>query len=489
MRCTTTVADDAPRLAATLLYGLAVAASAPRALSWDALSFLGQARAPGAPDYGHALYVGLLGVMERLCSGLLGGPERAASTLSVLGAAVTFFLLWGRVERAGATKPGAAVAAAFFAATPLFWHEAGSIEPSSWTIAFLLLAADAAEAYGRVRTGKRMLALAACFTAAMGFHVVSICALPWLVRLAAGPAPRPPLRHLAIPVAIAAWVTALAWHDARFEIFWIYWRGFVPRYADGAVGIVGEHLTRAVTLAREGLPVLLVMGVASALWLRSHRPRARAAAATLALPYGLAFLVFGKPLVGLLLPVALALGLLLAEAAGTIGDLGRSATATPTTRRVLTAYLSLALAAQLGLTLHEARAWRTAPDLDRDRAARLVRSLPESSMIFAGPLAAHIRYAHPDVRLVALPELLHHASGRRWRVDPVVVVHRRARRLCRHLRGCYLSSEGLAYLETVWNVDRTRLALDTTRRRVVPDDPALTLVPIDAPRRRRRAGS
>jgi uncharacterized protein (TIGR03382 family) len=469
----------ARKLTATLVYLLAVAILFPQTLSWDGLNFLMHARPPIAHDYGHALYIPALRGMDRLFGGLFGSAERSGRFLSALGAAAAFVLLWRRAERAGATPLGAALAAALFATTALFWYEAGSIEPSTWTIAALLLAAEAAESYGRTRSGARLAALCLCIAGAIGFHLVSVLALPWIAYLAARPAPRPPLRHSAIPLALAGLLAALAWRGGRLAAFWTYWMGFVPTFADGVASTLRHHVERGGTIFVEGAPVLLPVGLVCGAWLMRRRPRVVEAAA-LAFPYAFAFLAFGKPLVGLLLPVTLAFGLLVTEAAGAARTSGGHGT--------LVATLSLALLAQVGLTLPGALAWRSTADRDRDRAGLLVRTLPDSSVLFAGRLAAYIAYFYPAVPLVPLPELLHEAAAQRRRLDPVSVVHREARRLSGRFADCYLSSEGIEHLQEFWAVDPARLAIDATRMRTVADDPELYLVPIDVTAAHRRHG-
>jgi hypothetical protein len=470
----------AQQITATLVYLLAVAILYPQALSWDGLNYLMHARPPLAHDYGHALYIPALRSMDVLSSGPFGSAERSGRFLSACGAAVALLLLWRRAERAGAPPLGAAVAAMLFATTGLVWYEAGSIEPSTWMITALLLAAEAAEGYGRARTGARLAVLCLCVTGAIGFHLVSVLALPWIAYLAARPAPRPPLRHGAIPVAFAALLAVLAWRGRRLAAFWTYWMGFVPSFAAGAASTLGHHLERGGTLFVEGAPVLLPVGLVCGAWLLHRRPRAVVAAAALALPYALAFLAFGKPLVGLLLPVILALGLLVGEAAG--------AARGPRGHGRLTVALLLALLAQIVVTLPDALAWRATPDRDRDRAALLVHNLPESSILFAGRLAAYIAYFHPGVPLVPLPELLHAAAAQHRRPDPVSIVHQEARRLSARFADCYLSSEGIEHLQEFWAVDPTRLAIDAPRIRIIADDPKLYIVPIDLDAVRRRNG-
>jgi uncharacterized protein (TIGR03382 family) len=247
--------------------------------------------------------------------------------------------------------------------------------------------------------------------------------------------------------------------------------GFVPSFADGTASTLRHHLERGGTILVEGAPVLLPVGLACGAWLMRRRPRAVVAAAALALPYALAFLAFGKPLVGLLLPATLALGLLVGEAAGAGPE--------PRSHGRLAVTLSVALLAQIVVTLPDALAWRATPDRDRNRAALLVHNLPESSILFAGRLAAYIAYFHPGVPLVPLPELLHAAAAQPRRLDPVSIVHQEARRLSTRFVDCYLSSEGIEHLQEFWAVDPTRLALDVARLRIVADDPELYLVPID----------
>ncbi len=452
------------KLALVLLYFVAVAVLAPRALSWDALGFLLHVRAQ-ATDYGHALYAPTIRAADALLGGL-ASSERAARLLSALGASLAFFLLWVRAERAGASSWGAPVAAALFATTPRFWYEAGNVEPSTWTVAALLMTAEAAEGYGRERTLARMALLALAFGLALGFHLVSLCALPWLVWLAAGPAPRPPLGHAAIPLALAAAALALA-AFGRLDVYWAYWSGFWPRFEGGVANEVALHVGNGWSFLLEGAPVLAAQALVCAPWLvLGRRRRALGAVLALSAPYLLAYAFLGKPLVGLLLPALLALGLLIGEAAGAARGLGRLASGV----------LGFALLLQLAITVAQAVRWTRESDVDGERAALLARALPRPALLLAGKLANQLRYRHPEVPVVALPELLHEALGRDRAADPIEVVRRELERA--GAIPCYLSSDGFAFLQGILAVDPYRLGLDEKGTRFFPEDPKLCLIPI-----------
>jgi len=450
-------------LSSALAFFLALAWLHPRGLSWDELAFLMGAEARTI-DLGHALYLPALRGTARLCSPSLS-PEQAARLFSAAGAALAFVLLARRAERAGASSGCALLVAALFSTGTLFWRESGSVEPTSWTIAGLLLAAELAEAYSRDRSAQLGALFGLGFGLSLGFHLVSLCALPWLLALALGARGRPPLAHLLLLCGVALCVLLLGAVLGDLPAAWRYWSGFVPTYDAGLASELGRHTRRAVPLLCEGAPVLVVLGLVCALALARRRPRAVATAGALAAPYALAFLVLGKPLVGLLLPVLLACALLVGEAAG----------AARVQVRLGTALLALALAVQLALSLPEALEWRRAPDRDRERAALLVRHLPEDAVLFAGRLANHVRYFHPGAPLVSLPELWHEAFARDRAADPIDVVQRAVAGAGRR---CLLSLDGVAFLQSI-PADPLRLGIEEGAALLVPGDPLPLLFPLD----------
>jgi hypothetical protein len=440
----------------------AIAWLRPSGLSWDGLAFLLGDRA-GRIDYGHALYLPIL----RTIGWLWDGEERfveAARLFSVLGAGVAFLILARRSARAGASIAAASSIAALFATSTLLWQESGSIEPSTWTLVALLFAAERAEAYGRAPTLPRCALVTLGFGLALAFHVVSLCALPWLFALALRGEGRPPRSHALLPLAIFAGVLVLAAASGTLGTYGRYWSGFVPTYESGLWSELSYHLRRGGRLLLEGAPVIAVLGIAGAIFLWHRRSRAIADAVALAFPYGIAFLAFGKPLVGLLLPVLLALTGLIGEAAGELESRRPRA-------RACIAVLLLSLGIQLALSVPHSIEGRRTPDLDRARAELLVRHLPEGTLLFAGRLANHVRYFHPGTPIVALPDLWHSAFARDRGADPIQLVEQA---VASSEGRCALSSDGAAFLLSL-GADPTRLGISMEEALIVPEDATLAL--------------
>src|SRR5688572_14455241 len=236
-------------------YFTTVAALYPLTLTFDGLSFLMGARA-GTIDYGHALYMPLL----RAAGGVPGlAPERAAQLVSAAGATVAFVPLWRRAERGGVPRVLALLVATCFGLAPLAWQEAGAIEPTSWTIAALLAAAEAAEAYARRTSLARLGLFLGAFSAAVGFHLVSLCALPWLVSRAWKRGAPPPRAHLLLVLGAVALVLLAALAGGDLGLYLRYWSGFVPTFEGGVASALAWHLERGGKLALEGAPVLLAL--------------------------------------------------------------------------------------------------------------------------------------------------------------------------------------------------------------------------------------
>jgi len=431
-----------------LVFGLA-----PSGVSFDGMAFLLAAR-EGTPDYGHALYPLLL----RL-AGTGEGAILGARFLSALGGVLAAALLLRRLQRAGAPPLDALLVTGLVVLSTLLWQEAGSVEPTTWTLASLLGAGEAAEAYGRRSSAARLALVTLAFDAALGFHLVSACALPWLVRCARRAGARVRSAHVAVPVAAAAALLGLALLGGRLGASWTYWAGFLPDPAEGGAHLASS-LSRGGRLLGEGAPTLLAALAAVAV-LRPG-PLAWREGAWLATPYLGAFLVLGKPLVGLLAPVLVAAGLLLGA---------RLAAARSPGPRTACA---LALLAQLGLGGVQAAAWHRAPDQARVDAELLARALPSGTPLLAGDLALHLRYWHPALDVRSLPELVHRARAA-GQVDPLEVVRALVRA---EGRRCALSSDGVAFLYGL-GADPEALGLRVESALWIPENPRLALFPLE----------
>jgi hypothetical protein len=454
---------------AVLAYFLAVAGLHPSATDFDGLSYLMKARA-GALDYGHALYLPLLRAAQALSQATSGeaAPERVARLVSALGAALAFALLWRRMQRGGAPRLHAGLGAACFALSTLVWQEAGSIEPTTWTVAALLGAGEASAAYARRPTWTRLALSTLAYGAALGFHLVALFALPWLFACGSGTALARKREHILLPLLALALAGWLAHRGGELGDHLRYWHGFLPSYAGDPWGELARHSTRGGRLLLEGgAPLVVAALVAAGALGRAGSGRAREAL-WLGGPYLLAFLLLGKPLVGLLTPVLLSAALLLGEAGARFAARER-----PANRRT-GLLLSLAAALQLLVSLPQALEWRRAPDAPRVRAERLARHVPEGALVFAGSLSNHLRYFHPALGVVSLPEIVHRARSLDRGADPVEVVRKA---VAESGRRCVLSSDGAGFLLGL-SADLTRLGLSLERAFLVPEDPSLALFPL-----------
>lgn len=449
-----------PLAAVALAYLAVLGGLRPASESFDGLAFV-RAAAAGGIDYGHALYLPLL----RLAGvGEAGDPVARAKWVSAAGALLAVGLLWRAARARGATPLPAGLVAGWFGLGALLVHEAGSIEPTTWTLATLLLADAAGARHAARPTAVRLgVLLLACATA-LGFHVVAVCALPWLARRAWPAGGRLPRAHAGLVLASGLALVALALAGGELGRFLRYWWGFVPSYSEGVGPTLAAHAARGARLLGEGAPVLLAGAVvgAVALW------RARAAewreGVLLAAPYLVAFLAFGKPLVGLLAPLQLAAGLVLARVAA------RWRGPRPTLA------LGLGLALSLAHTLPQALAWSRAPDEPRARAALFARHVPEGSVLFSGPLANHFRFYHPELSVVALTELWHQAFARDRAAEPLAVVRAAVTAAG---RPCALTSEGAGFLVGELGLAPEALGLTSQRTLFLPEDPRLALFPLE----------
>jgi hypothetical protein len=459
---------ELPRLfLAFVLFFVVIAALPSQALYWDDIGFLEWARDPMHLDYGHALYIPTLRAWHELMLLLdYTTEEYAAKMLSSLFAAAAFVLLWTRMERMGLSRTAAFALSALVGTTPLAWRQAGIVEPTTLTLTFLLCAARAAELYRESRTLPRAFALAACTALALGYHVVSVFVLPWLVHLAWG-RPRPPVRHLWVPAGIVAalGLALLATGQAPVLSHFVgYWRGFLPTFS---AAWLRETWREGSVIAVHGFALPLVLGTAGAVLLLARRRFPSALA--LALPYAGAFLLLGAPKVGLLLPVSLALGLVAAEALASAGTSARA-----TLGEVL---LALALAWQVASGLVQALDRAVTPDTLQEEALLMAAALPEGSLLLAGPAAHHVRW-FTEVPCVALPNEIHSAPAAiDGRKDAIAVVRELVGRSAPSYADVYVSSEALDYLRGRWSADPSALPLDAARAIVVRADPPLALVP------------
>ncbi len=454
-----------------LAYFAAVAGLYPRAVAFDGLAFLMAARV-GTIDYGHALYLPLLNAAQAL-AGSSASPERVAQVVSALGGVATIVLLLRRVERGGAPRGLAMLVAACFGFATLFWQEAGSIEPTTWTLAALLVSAEAAEAYARRATVLRLGAAMLAFAAAVGFHLVSLCALPWLVSRACRKGAVLPVQQRLLLLGGAFGVLLVALLGGELGVYLRYWSGFVPDFRGGLGTELGWHLERAGRLFLEGAPVLLALAGLAAFALLRAGVRGVEEGVWLAAPYLAAYLILGKPLVGLLMPVILAAALVLGSSAALAcpAQMERGARVPP---GALVLVLALSAALQLGLSLPQALAWRREPDANRARAELLARHLPEGARLFAGPLTNHLRYYWPALDVVSLPELWHTIHARDRAADPIEVVRQAVQVSGKR---CLLSSDGAGFLLGL-AADLTRLGLELESALPIPEDPKLALFPL-----------
>lgn len=451
-----------------LLHFAAAGALLPQALHWDGIGFLQWARDLHLRDYGHFLYAPSIRLSYEVLAPFGASIELAAQVLSAAAASLAFVLLWARFERLPVPTPLAIAAAAAVTTSPLLWRQAGVIEPSTLTLAALLAAFAAAEACGRRRSPGRLMVLGAATLLCIGYHVVSLLAVPWLLYHARFRA-RAVLLPLGAGLALALLVLALPASRAELLGFADFGRGFLPE-VDGPAAVftaVGHHVRHGRDILREGAPLVCVLGALVVLVAARGDRRSLLGAALLAGPPLLAFLAFGKPVVALLLPVVLTMGLL---AGAGLRELARWRGP----RAAALLLLPPALAFQATWSLLEAFHASSTPDRNRLAAEAVAGALPPSSVVFAGPLARHLEW-FTDVSVVALPDWLHGAAAP---ADPVQGMLVEAGGLAP--RAVYVTSEGLEYLvergaaaaEQLDSPDRVRIPVGRS-----PGDFLLQLAP------------
>jgi len=462
------------------LFFVAIGALPPEALHWDGIGFLEWAgRDPIQLDYGHTLYLPLLRAFHAGLEVLWYGTwEYSSKLLSSFGAAAFFVLLWRRLERGGLDVFLGFTLAALASTTPIFWRQAGIVEPTTWTLAALLLADRAAERYGGRRTAGSCVLFVVAFLVLLGFHLVSLCAAPWLARRARLWRDRPPRSHLLVPLAFALLLFgALAAADKLAELasFGAYWRGFLPRLEPRALGAHAAFLLRVLGLGMPGLFVAGVLGAGVALGTRGTSPaRAKEVlleAVLLALPYLLAYLALGKPVVGLLLPVGV--GLALAAESG-LCALPRGAFADRAAATLLSALVVFQVGHGMVSGLQRART----PDDLQEEAELLAGALPRDAVLLAGPVGHHVRW-FTGAPVVVLPNELHAARpGPGGKVDAIALVQAVAARESQRHALVYLSSEAIDDLVLNWGADPSLLSVDPEGLIRVRHEPPLYLVPL-----------
>ncbi len=469
------VSTEEPRRAPGKFLGFAlffvvIAALPPQALYWDDIGFLQYARDPIRLDYGHALYIPTLRLWHAVVSFFgLGSEEHAAKLLSALAAALFFVLLWSRLERMR-IEPLAALAIALIVGTaPLFWRQATIVEPTTLTLSALLVAARCAERYGEKRSVLRAMTLCLACAVLLGYHVVSIFALPWIVHLSSGPAPAPPRRQLLIPFAFVLSLflaVAAAGKISELPTFFRYWQGFLPAFDADALS---QHLQRGAQILRLTSPAPLIAGGLGLLLalVRRRTPRGL----WLGVPYFLAHALLGQPDVGLLLPVTLSLGLIAAE-----GFAGLQSARLA--RWVSAFFLPILCTFQFAFALVRTLERALTPDQLQESATLLAAALPDSCLLLAGPEAHHVLW-FTDVPCIALPNEMHAAPNRPDGTKDVLAVMRSIveRESLRYKR-VYVSSEALDYLGWKWNADPSTFPLDVRDTIRVRDAPPLFLVPL-----------
>lgn len=470
-----TMTTSKMRLAAFAAAFALFASLLPSVLRWDGIAFLLRAREPHRPDVAHLAYAPLLRWAGAALAPLGTSPELAARLVSCAAAAAIFCALWRRAERAGLPRLAALAAAGLVSTTPLYWRQAGLVDPGILAVASLLLAASAAEAYAERPAAGRLALASAALLAACAFHVVAVLATPWLVRCARGPTGPPPLRHVAVPLALAGAgalvVAGLGVGGDEVREFLVYCRGFLKRPADAgeALALVRDHARGMGRFFWQGAPVLTVLALAAA----PFAGRGAGRALWLGLPLAGTFLVAGKPYVGLLMPVYLALGAVVVAAAARAAAAGRGT--------AVTVGLTATLAAQVALALPEVVERSRAPDEKRIEARRIADALPVPGVVFAATNALHIRW-YTRRMVVALPDVVHRAAGGQGdAADRARAIRDEAARHARLGRHVYVTLDALLYLDRRWGIAPSELVPEGADVIRLDGDPPLALARIAGP--------
>lgn len=399
-----------------------------RNIDWDGIAMILRSESNDWRDFAHLLYLFLvrLAVIAGEAAGL--ARDDAVKALSIAAAAATLVMLWRFAERIGVDRSCAGLAAVLYSTAPVVWRQSLSAEVYALAAAFLMAAGHCAlDTRESLAPRRHAWMIILFFALAVGMHIGCLLALPWIVWLM-GRGIRPGLRLLIKPLASVAVVSAVVgvvaagWRRADALAFVQYSGGFLSR-ADGAPGfssrdpfeLIGLHLHYVRRFFLEEAAVLTVVAVVAIIFRVVVVRRPPATAAALGAPFLIAYIVLGVPMLGLLMPVLLALALATAEGLGGLD--ARMARARPWRRRkaIVLGMSSLMVVVSLinvlpGLVI-EAR------EIDplEVEARRLAENTPNAAVLFTGRSAMHLRYRHPEVAIVSLPEVLHvlRAEGRR----------------------------------------------------------------------------
>ena len=436
-----------------LLHFVVVGALLPQALHWDGIGFLAWARDRGVGDPAHLAYPALIRLAHAALAPLGASLELAARLLSAAGLAGAFVVLGVRLERGGLAPLAATLVALLVTTAHLAWRQGGTVEPSTLALLALLSAGEAADAYAVRRTAGRLALLGAAVLALLALHVAGVVALPWLLHRA-----RPrgaPRRHvLAAALVVAGLAAAAAWLAGERLALSARWAaGFLPRGAHGpALGAhaLAEHGRMLLGVLAEGavsLAPLAAAGALGALLGGSATRRALVDAALLALPHAALFLLTGKPVVALLMPVLPALGLAVAAGTRALARVRHGVLAAAV-------LLPAVLAYQAALSLLEAFHAAAAPDPRRALAERLAAARPPGALLLAGEVARHVAW-WTDAPVAGLPDVVHDGLARHGAAgDPAELVRAALPELLGRpgTTSVWITGEGLRYLEAVWGL-------------------------------------
>ncbi len=469
------------------LYGILL----PGGVLWDGIGFLERSRDLTQIDLPHLFYPLLVRLTSAL-QGILDAPvEKLAKLWSVLGAALAFILLWRRGSSLGASTPLALCAALLVATSPRIWWESVLVEPSTLTLAALLVAAEIGRALGPRTLFGRALATSLVCVLPMGFHVLSVLAWPWLFLQTkapenAGATPSSRLRPLMLILLVVASAGALFGYSHAFghgpplgdrvNQFVETCKGFLPgaSSAKDLMDGVAAHAITAWRILGEGEPGLLTAAGTALIVVGIATPAALAHAVLLAGPYLLMFLICGKPVVGLLLPVYIALHD--SVASGTA-----FAERSRWTRRIAAAVLPVLVLAQSSVSLGQAVMHCMSPDLRKQQALAIANAAPEGSVLAAGELALHLRF-YTDAEVIVLPEVMLYERGRsgpdfnvRAALDAAVQGHlRKGMRV-------FATPDGVQHLAKEWNLPPGEWLIGKEPEIVISESPPLKLVELTLP--------
>ena len=389
-----------------LTFCLAFTVLAPllrRTVNWDGMSFLLQAeRGYDRLDYMHLLYPWYLAAATKL--GAIFGLESttSAAAFSALCAALLFTCFVEFLRSFDIARAPARLVAACVLTTPELLRESVSIEVYTPALSGLVLAAFFARRHALRPTPILMTASAVAFVFATSCHAAILLALPWIIRLSRPVQAKTTWRSrapfLLVLAASLLGGSLLGIDYQNLRDFGLHLRGFLPWWTNdrGAATLLFDHAKLFLRFMLEGVPLLALGAAAAAVLLRRQRRAPIAHAWLLALPFASLFLITGVPILGLLLPVTIALGILLAS----------SYRHSASTDRRLIATLALILTVQLALTVPERLTESRQPDPQRRLAHSIESALPPDAVVIAGRSAQHLRY-FTTLEVIALPVLVH----------------------------------------------------------------------------------